>query len=67
MIFKKFHLRKGSKVLVEEADGGIIILKPLVDTPVDDPVEKSRGILKGKNSILKSLLDDRAKEPLRDC
>ncbi len=35
-----------------------MILKPLTD----DPVEKSKGILKGKSSLLKSLLEDRKKE-----
>lgn len=55
---KKYHLKKGSKVRLKEVEGGIIILKPLID----DPVEKSKGILKGKNSLLDSLLEDRKKE-----
>lgn len=58
---RKFHLKKGSKVRIEERDGVIMILKPLVD----DPVEKTKGILKSKTSLLKSLLDDRKKEAAR--
>ena len=61
IIRKKFHLKKGTKLKIEEAEGGIMILKPLKD----DPVEKSKGILKGKNSLLGSLLEDRKKEAAR--
>lgn len=54
----KFNIKKGSKVKVEEGKDGYILLKPLPD----DPVEASRGILKSKKSLLKSLKDDRKKE-----
>ena len=62
---KKFHIKKGSKIRVEEAEGGIMILKPFFNEHLEDAVEKTRGILKGKTSLLKSLLDDRKKEANR--
>ncbi|NIM12162.1 MAG: AbrB/MazE/SpoVT family DNA-binding domain-containing protein [Candidatus Aminicenantes bacterium] len=62
---KKFHIKKGSKLRIEEAEGGTIILKPLLDVPLEDPIEKSKGILKGKTSLLKSLLEERKKEAIR--
>jgi hypothetical protein len=40
-------------------------LKPLLDFPLEDPIEKSKGILKGKTSLLKSLLEERKKEAIR--
>lgn len=55
---KKFHIKKGSKLRIDEVEGGILVLKPIPD----DPVEKSKGILKGKNSLLELLLEDRRKE-----
>jgi len=55
---KKYHLKEGSKIKIEEVEGGIMLLKPLPD----DPVEKTKGILKGKTSLLESLLLDRKKE-----
>jgi hypothetical protein len=39
-------------------DEGIITTQPLPD----DPVERSKGILKGKKSLVESLLEDRKKE-----
>jgi AbrB family looped-hinge helix DNA binding protein len=62
---KKFHIKKGSKLRIEEAEGGTIILRPLVDVSLEDPIEKSKGILKGKTSLLKSLLEERKKEASR--
>ena len=58
---KKHHIKKGSKVVIYEGEDGTIILKPLPDNPVD----ASRGILKGKTSLLKSLMEDRKKEARR--
>lgn len=55
---KKFRLKKGSKLNIEEVEGGAMVLKPLAE----DPVEKTRGILKGKSSLLESLIEDRQKE-----
>jgi AbrB family looped-hinge helix DNA binding protein len=62
---KRFHIKKGSKLRVEESERGIMILRPFFNEPPEDPVEKTRGILKGKTSLLKSLLDDRKKEANR--
>ncbi len=56
---KKFHIGKGSRLRIEEVDGGKIMLRPLVDFPIEDPIEKSKGMLKGKTSLLKSLLEER--------
>ncbi len=55
---RKFRIEKGSKVRIEEVEGGIMLIRPIPD----DPVEKSKGILKGKDSLLESLLEDRRKE-----
>jgi AbrB family looped-hinge helix DNA binding protein len=62
---KKFHIKKGSKLRIEEAEGGTIILRPLTDVPLEDPIEKSKGILKGETSLLNSLLEERKKEASR--
>ena len=58
---KKHHIKKGSRVGVYEGKGGVIILKPLPD----NPVEATQGILKGKTSLLKALLRDRKEEAAR--
>jgi AbrB family looped-hinge helix DNA binding protein len=55
---KKFHIKKGSKIQVEEWGNGCILMKPLPD----DIVEATRGILKGKISLTRSLLEERKKE-----
>jgi len=64
---KKFHIEKGTRLRIEEAEGGKIILKPLVDFSSNDqdPIEKSKGILKGKTSLIESLLEERKKEAIR--
>jgi len=58
---KKHHIKKGSRVNVSEGEGGVIILKPIPD----NPVEASKGILKGKTSLLKALLKERKEEARR--
>jgi len=58
---KRHHIKKGSKVVIYEGEGGTIILKPLPDNPVD----ASRGILKGKTSLVKALMKDRKEEARR--
>ncbi|HZV47016.1 MAG TPA: AbrB/MazE/SpoVT family DNA-binding domain-containing protein [Thermodesulfovibrionales bacterium] len=55
---KKYNIKKGSKVSIYEGEGNIIIIKPLPE----DPIEASKGMLKGKTSILKALLKDREEE-----
>ena len=62
---KKLHIKKGSKLRIEESEGGTIILIPLLNVSPEDPIERSKGILKGKTSLLKSLLEEREKEASR--
>jgi AbrB family looped-hinge helix DNA binding protein len=54
---KKYHLRKGSKLRIEEIEGGIMLLKPLID----DLVEKKKSELKEKDMLSESLLKDRSR------
>lgn len=58
---KKFNIRKGTKVSVSEGPGGAILVRPVPD----DPIEASRGILKGKSSLLRALLKERGEEAKR--
>lgn len=55
---KKYKIKKGSRVNIYEGEGNVIIIKPLPE----DPIEASKGMLKGKTSILKALLKDRQEE-----
>jgi AbrB family looped-hinge helix DNA binding protein len=56
---KKYGITKGTRVSVSEGrDEGVILLRPLPD----DPIKASKGMLKGKTSILKALLKDRKEE-----
>lgn len=58
---KKFNIKKGTRVAIMEGEGRVILIKPLPD----DPIEASRGMLKGKTSLIKALLKDRQKEAMR--
>ncbi len=58
---KKFNIKKGTRVAIMEGEGRVIVIKPLPD----DPIEASRGMLKGKSSLTKALLKDRAEEARR--
>jgi AbrB family looped-hinge helix DNA binding protein len=58
---KKYNIKKGSKVNIYEGEGNVIIIKPLPE----DPIEASKGMLKGKTSLLKALLRDREDEASR--
>jgi len=58
---KKYKIKKGSKLSVYEGEGGVIIIKPLPE----DPIDASRGVLKGGASVLKALLKDRREEARR--
>jgi AbrB family looped-hinge helix DNA binding protein len=58
---KKFNIKKGTRVAIMEGEGRVILIKPLPD----DPVEASRGMLKGKPSVTKALLKDRQEETKR--
>jgi AbrB family looped-hinge helix DNA binding protein len=58
---KKFNIQKGTRVAIMEGEGRVILIKPLPD----DPIEASRGMLKGKTSLTKALLKDRLEEAKR--
>ena len=58
---KKFNIKKGTRISIEEGQGQVILLRPLPD----DPIEASRGMLKGKTSLTKALLKDRREEAKR--
>lgn len=58
---KKFNIKKGTRVAIMEGEGRVILIKPLPD----DPIEASRGMLKGKTSLTKALLKDRQEEAKR--
>jgi AbrB family looped-hinge helix DNA binding protein len=58
---KKYNIKKGSKVNIYEGEGNVIIIKPLPE----DPIAASKGMLKGKTSLLKALLRDREEEASR--
>ena len=59
---KKFNIKKGTRVSIVEGEGQVILIKSLPD----DPIEASRGMLKGKTSLTKALLKDRHKEATVD-
>ena len=59
---RKYGITKGTRVSVSEGrDEEVIILRPLPE----DPIAASKGMLKGKTSILKALLKDRKEEAAR--
>lgn len=58
---KKFNIRKGTRIAISEGEGQIIVMRPLPD----DPIEASKGMLKGRTSILDALLKDRREEANR--
>ena len=58
---KKYNIKKGTKVAISEGEEGVILLKPIPE----DPIEASRGMLKGKTSLLEALLKDRKEEANR--
>ena len=58
---RKFNIKKGTRIAIEEGVGRVILLKPLPD----DPIGASRGMLKGKTSLTGSLLKDRREEARR--
>ena len=57
---KKCHIKKGTRVAISEGEG-LILMKPIPD----DPIEGSRGMLKGKTSLVNALLRDRGEEAKR--
>ena len=57
---KKYHISGGTRVMVTERDGEIV-LKPLLS----NPIKEARGMFKGGESALEALLTDRAEEAKR--
>ena len=55
---KKYNIKKGTRVAISEGEGDVILIKPIPD----DPIEASRGMLKGRTSLIKTLLTDRGEE-----
>jgi AbrB family looped-hinge helix DNA binding protein len=55
---KKYDIKKGTRMAISEGEGNVILIKPIPD----DPIEASRGMLKGNTSLTKALLKDRAEE-----
>jgi len=58
---EKYNIKKGTRVMITDSGEDVILVRPIPD----DPVEASRGILKGKTSIIKALLKDRREEAKR--
>jgi AbrB family looped-hinge helix DNA binding protein len=56
-IRKRYHITKGTKVIIFDKDDQII-LKPVLN----DPVKEARGIFKKGASALKVLMDDRRED-----
>jgi AbrB family looped-hinge helix DNA binding protein len=59
---KKFNIKKGTRVAIMEGEGRVILIKLLPD----DPIEASRGMLKGKTSLTKAPLKNRQEEAKLD-
>ena len=55
---KKLNIKKGTRLAVSQGEGNLILLRPVPD----DPIEASKGMLKGRTSLIKALLNDRAQE-----
>jgi len=55
---KRFNIKKGTRLAISEGEGKVILVRPVPD----DPIEASRGILKGKTSLMKALLKDRRED-----
>lgn len=58
---KKYNIKKGTRVAISEGEGNVILIKPIPE----DPIEASKGMLKGKTSLVKALLRDRGEEAKR--
>ncbi len=60
-IRRKYNIKKGTRVVVTETEGRAILVKPIPD----DPIEASKGALKGKISLANALIEDRREEAAR--
>ena len=56
-LLKKYELVEGSEVIIVDY-GGVLSIVPALK----DPIKQGRGILKGKSSLTKALLEERAKD-----
>lgn len=57
---KKYHITKGTRVMVTERNGELV-LKPLLS----NPIEEAKGMFHEGESALKALLRDRVEEAKR--
>jgi AbrB family looped-hinge helix DNA binding protein len=55
---KRFNIHKGTRLAISEGEGSVILVRPVPD----DPIGISRGMLKGKTSLVKALMRDRREE-----
>jgi len=60
-IRRKYNIKKGTRVVVTETEGRAILVKPIPD----DPIEASKGALKGKTSLVHALIEERREEAKR--
>ena len=54
---KKYQLKPGAQVRIVDY-GGVLAIVPVLN----DPIKQARGILKGKSSLTKALLEERARD-----
>jgi AbrB family looped-hinge helix DNA binding protein len=55
---RRFNIKKGTRLAISEGEGNVILIRPVPD----NPIEASRGMLKGKTSLTKALLRDRRED-----
>lgn len=58
---KKYSLEPGAQVRIVDY-GGVLAIVPVLE----DPIKQARGILKGKSSLTKALLAERAKDKRKE-
>lgn len=58
---KKYQLEPGAQVRIVDY-GGVLAIVPALE----DPITQARGILKGKSSLTKALLAERAKDKKKE-
>jgi len=58
---RKFKITGGTRLAIAAGEGDVILLRPVPD----NPIEASRGMLKGKSSLTKTLLKERCDEAKR--
>jgi AbrB family looped-hinge helix DNA binding protein len=58
---KKYDLNSGDRVRLVDY-GGVLTIVPVLK----DPVKQARGMLKGKTSLTKALLEERGRERRRE-